>query len=159
MPEKQKTILNYTTDVEARRTASEILAILVDAGAQGVSLEFDKDKQPVAIVFSVEVNGRLAAFRLPSAWRGVHKILVNNTRIERKQRTEEQARRVAWRIVKDWIEAQLAIVQAQVAKMAEVFLPYMLDPRTNQSLYEEFESGILLGPGREETVEGEYEEK
>jgi hypothetical protein len=32
--------------------------------------------------------------------------------------------RVAWRIVKDWIEAQMAIVEAGQAEMAEVFLPY-----------------------------------
>jgi len=32
-----------------------------------------------------------------------------------KYRTREHAARVAWRICKDWIEAQLAIVDAEMA--------------------------------------------
>ena len=36
-----------------------------------------------------------------------------------------QAERVAWRVLKDWLEAQLALIEAGVADMAEVMLPYL----------------------------------
>lgn len=64
-------------------------------------------------------------FRLPARIEGVHKSLSNDRRVDRaKYRTREHAIRVAWRICKDWVEAQLAIVDAEMAEMVEVFLPY-----------------------------------
>jgi hypothetical protein len=36
-------------------------------------------------------------------------------KVPRSKCTEDQAQRVAWRIVKDWVEAQMAIVEAQLA--------------------------------------------
>ena len=38
----------------------------------------------------------------------------------------EQAQRVAWRILKDWIESQIALMESGMVCMEEVFLPYML---------------------------------
>ena len=37
--------------------------------------------------------------------------------------------------IKDWIEAQMAIVEAGLASVPEVFLPYSIT-RTNQTLFE-----------------------
>jgi len=53
---------------------------------------------------------------------------------------------VAWRIIKDWIEAQLAIVEAEMVEMAEVFLPYAVT-KSNKTLYQdviENKSDMLL---------------
>ena len=50
----------------------------------------------------------------------------------------EQARRVAWRILKDWVAAQLAIVEAEQAQMAEVFLPYAVESQTGQTMFQLF---------------------
>jgi hypothetical protein len=36
----------------------------------------------------------------------------------------EQATRVAWRILKDWIEAQLALIQTGMVSVEQVFLPF-----------------------------------
>ncbi len=140
-------ILNYTTKVDTKRTAAEIQETLVDAGVRGVMVEYDSDRQPTALTFQIEMQGRLVSFRLPSRWVGVYNILHDNRKIERRYRTEDQAKRVAWRIVKDWVEAQLAMVQAQTAEMPEVFLPYAVNPQTNRTLYDEFKSGNLLGSG------------
>jgi hypothetical protein len=43
-----------------------------------------------------------------------------------------RAGRVAWRILKDWVEAQLALVEAELVDVAEIMLPYMVtnDKRT-----------------------------
>ena len=53
---------------------------------------------------------------------------------------------MAWRIIKDWIEAQLAIVEAEMVEMAEVFLPYAVT-KSNKTLYQdviENKSDMLL---------------
>lgn len=60
----------------------------------------------------------------------------------------QQAERVAWRIIKDWIEAQMAIIEAQLASMDEVFFPYMLDSAGQKTLYEAYcERQLLIGDG------------
>lgn len=152
-------ILNYTTTIEARKTALEILGILADAGARAVNLEYGSDRQPAAITFQVEIQGRAMNFRLPSRWEGVYKVLKDDPKIKNSYRTEAQARRVAWRIIKDWVEAQLAIIQAGAAELAEVFLPYAVNPRTGQTMFEEFQGNLLAaGPEHGYDVEGNWRE-
>ncbi len=147
-------ILNYTTTISVQKTAGEIQEILARAGARTVVIEYGADRTPEAISFQVEMNGRLVSFRLPSQWHGVWKALLKSS-AERKYKTEQQARRVAWRIIKDWCEAQLAIIEAGAVEVAEVFMPYMINPQTNQTLFEDFKGGWLLGPG--DIVDGEVQ--
>ena len=60
-----------------------------------------------------------------------------------------QAERTAWRNVRDWIIAQMAIIEAGQVEMEEVFLPYLTD-RQGRTLYELYQSGQLaLGDGSE----------
>jgi hypothetical protein len=86
--------------------------------------------------------------KLPTDWRPVLRILENDRRIPRSKTTQEQALRVAWRIVKDWVEAQLAIIETQMVTTAQVFLPYATTA-TGQSLYEYIgqNTNLLLGGG------------
>ena len=48
--------------------------------------------------------------------------------------TVEHAERVAWRIVKDWLEAQLAMIEADLVGLDEVLLPFLMSG--GRSLYE-----------------------
>lgn len=63
-------------------------------------------------------------------------------KVERRHTSMQHATRVAWRIIKDWIEAQLAIVEAGMVDMAEVFLPYQLVNET-QTMYEVMQRRLL----------------
>lgn len=59
-----------------------------------------------------------------------------------------QAIRVAWRIIKDWVEAQMAIQATEMVKVEQIFLPYMVtaDGRT---LYQRMvDSRFLLTEGQ-----------
>jgi hypothetical protein len=64
--------------------------------------------------------------------------------VPRSKCTEAQAKRVAWRIVKDWVAAQMAIVDAQLADVAEVFLPYAIT-RTGLTVYQEAQKNGING--------------
>ena len=60
------------------------------------------------------------------------------------------ARRVGWRILKDWIEAQMALLETEMVEFDQVFLAYMVINKT-QNLYEYMlESGfqVALPPGQ-----------
>lgn len=116
-------ILNYTTSIAAEKTASEIQTKLVKASAKAVLSEYENCVLS-HLSFKVDtVHGEMA-FRLPANIDGVLKALVRDPKVERRLKTREQAARVAWRIVKDWVEAQLAIIEADMATLPQVFLPY-----------------------------------
>jgi hypothetical protein len=139
-------ILNYTTTIAVHKTAGEIQEILARAGASRVMIEYDNNRQPSGVSFVLDVEGSSLLFRLPSRWKGVY-LALNKANVERKFRTEDQARRVAWRIIKDWTEAQLAIIEAGQAEISEVFLPYLVNPKNDQTLFENFKANHLLQAG------------
>jgi hypothetical protein len=59
-----------------------------------------------------------------------------------------QAYRVAWRNILDWVQAQMALLEIGMAKMEEIFLPYMLDAQ-GRTLFERMEQrGFLLDSGK-----------
>lgn len=58
-----------------------------------------------------------------------------------------QAERIAWRNVKDWIAAQVALVEAEQATMDELFLPKLVG-KNDLTLYQTFQTGqLMLGDG------------
>lgn len=66
---------------------------------------------------------------------------------ERLKCDAEQAERIAWRNVKDWIAAQVALVETEQATMDELFFPKLVD-RNERTLYEAFQAGhLMLGEG------------
>ena len=123
-------LLNYTTTVDAAKTVGEIQRHLARRGARGVMVEYDAARRPSAVAFVVATAFGDRTFRLPANLAAVHKTLrmqATGRHIPPRLATEEQAARVGWRIVKDWVEAQMAIVESGMVTMDEVFLPYMLD--------------------------------
>jgi hypothetical protein len=140
-------ILNYTTKIDPLKTITEIQVILAKAGARTINIDFDDTGQPQAVSFMVNVMDNWLNFRLPSNHAGVWNVLSDDPAVPRAMKTEEQARRVAWRITKDWVAAQMAIIDARQAELAEVFLPYAVMP-TGKTLFQEMKSGnFLLGSG------------
>ena len=115
-------ILNYTTQISVDKTTSEIQAKLGKANAQAVMCEYANGVVS-HISFRMDTQHGVMTFRLPANSAGVLRAM-QKSKVPRSKCTKEQAARVAWRIVKDWVEAQLAIIEAEMATMAEVFLPY-----------------------------------
>jgi len=132
-------ILNYSTKISAEKTASEIQAILGRFGAQAVMMEFSEGVVS-AISFRLELNATLLSFRLPINSDGVQNVLKRNKDARSCFKTKEQSVRVAWRIIKVWVDAQLALVEASQAELAEVFLPYLQDA-TGTTIYSKLKSG------------------
>lgn len=116
-------ILNYTTSIEAEKTAMEIQSKLVRAKATAVLSEYNGSVLS-HISFKVNTAHGEMAFRLPANIDGVLAAMKRDKKVPRSQCTPAQASRVSWRIVKDWVEAQLAIIEAEMATLPQVFLPY-----------------------------------
>jgi hypothetical protein len=110
-------------------------------GASAVMTEYDPvDNFVTALSIKIKLNDQQMSFRLPTDWRPVYEILIKGKKVpwdqKRKAHFESewklQAVRTSWRIVKDWTEAQMALVETQMVTTAQVFLPYavMRDGRT-----------------------------
>lgn len=135
-------IKNYTTYVDVGRTIGEISHALASHGARSVQVDYDGKGQAEGIGFNFPVAMQMIHFRLPANVAGVREALQKNPASARSHRktvsSEEQARKVAWRILKDWVAAQMAIVEAGAAQLAEVFLPYAVQP-DGKTLFQAFE--------------------
>lgn len=144
-------LLNYTTKIDADKTAGEISKILRKIGASSVLTDYDPTGEfIIALSFKMrmEGDGREIAFRLPCDWQPVLAVMQADRKVARSQCTQEQAVRVSWRIVKDWVEAQAAIIETKMVSTAVVFLPYAI-VKGNLTLGEKMmnEPGFLLGDG------------
>lgn len=145
-------LLNFFTKVPVERTVAEVQALLASAGADEIMTRY-VDRRPAGVTFTLTVpGGTRQAFALPVDVDGVAQVI-------RKQRdggdltagggitramlgSREHAERVAWRIAKDWLAAQLALVAAAMVTFDQVMLPYLLVTR-DQTLYQRFvESGL-----------------
>lgn len=110
-------ILNYTTKIPASKTASEIQSILVKGKAQSVLTEYDTSGEPTHIAFRINTPQGTIHYRLPANADGVLRVLKRTKNVPRNSQNIEQARRVAWRIVKDWVAAQMAIIEAEIVSL------------------------------------------
>jgi hypothetical protein len=135
-------ILNYTTQIKYEKTIMEIQKVLVDRGATKIVTDYDNG-MPVGLTFGIEVEGKMLAFSLPANYSGVLRAMKRDKKVPKSKLTEEQALRVSWRIIKDWVEAQMAIVEADLANLDEVFLPYSIT-RNGNRLYDEVKGSNML---------------
>lgn len=141
-------LLNYTTQVDSFKTIGEISQLLAKAGASAVMHDYDDNGYIIALSFKIKLNDQAIAFKLPTDWRPVLRVLENQAGVPRKLQSQEQALRVAWRITLSWIAAQVAFIETMMVTTAQVFLPYAVT-NTGQSLYEYIgqNTNLLLGEG------------
>lgn len=136
-------ILNYTTKRSAEQSIAAIQKLLSIRGAHKIVTDYNEGIV-VAITFQMSVGERTMAFSLPCNAEGVLRAMERDhrkgVRVDSRYRNIKHAHSVGWRIVHDWIEAQMAIVDANLAEIAEVFLPYAVTSNGN-TLYNEVKGG------------------
>jgi hypothetical protein len=145
----KRLIKNYTTDIPVDRTIAEIQTILAQNGARGIALEYDEHGRIKDIFFKITLNSKELPFRLPAKAERVYQALWGERQDWEHTRYGEgwraQAERIAWRICKTWLEAQITLINLDQAKMEEVFLPYLILPG-DKTLFETMEHTQFLLP-------------
>lgn len=126
---------NYTSTVDAEVTIQRIEAALVRFGACHISKDYTEG-EVVGILFSLKVPEAPEPLhiRLPANVDLVAQVLKSSKKRPAgskfdvwHKRLAEQARRAAWRLMQDWIEVQLSLVEMKQAEAAQVFMPYFWD--------------------------------
>ena len=126
-------ILNYTTSIPSEKTIGEIQKCLVSHGAHKIVTDYENGL-PSAVTFVLVIQNSPVGFALPANYQGVLNAMKKDRKVPQRLCTDEQALRVSWRIVKDWVEAQMAIVDAKLCDVGEVFMPYAIT-RSGSTLY------------------------
>ena len=149
----KQTLFMETTGIDAGRSAAEIVGELVKAGATAVNTDYE-DGEIVGLRWVMKVRGVDQLFSMPVRVAPVEKLLLSRRKgfidAEARQRIHEQARRVAWRQLLRWTQAQMAMIQCGMAESGEVFFAYLQSPG-GASIFEVFaEQGLRMLPRGEE---------
>lgn len=132
---------NYTSTVPASRSISNIEHYLSKKGALNISKTF-KDEKVESIFFQIDLNGAPVPFKLPANIEACY----NALRRERKRppdkagekKLREQAERTAWKIISEWVEIQISLIEMEQAEFLEIFLPYVHNG--NKTYFEKLKS-------------------
>jgi len=125
-------IANYSTTVTAMKSIGEIQGILVAHGAKHILMDYDKG-EPTGMAFVAATPYGDMPFRLPARIDRVQAVL-EKQRV-RSEVSRDLASRVAWRILKDWVRAQMAILETEMVSIEQVFLSYAV-VKDDKTLYE-----------------------
>jgi hypothetical protein len=122
-------IKNYTSEQTPEKSIQLIQDRLRTKGAKSISMQYGNKGEVTAIVFTMEVRkGIVMAFELPAKVDACYKAMVAaRSRTFKEASLRKQAERTAWRIVFDWVDVQLALVELGQAEAGQVFMPYALD--------------------------------
>lgn len=142
---------NYKSNTP--NTFDRIQKCLVAHGAKKLLFEYDNQGRIIALSFALDLAGQEHGFTLPARVENVERIF-SNQKIDKwgykKDLTvadKDQAYRTAWANIRDWVEAQMALIETEQVKFEEVFLPYMQDG-TGKTLFERMQDDkfLLEGP-------------
>lgn len=131
-------IKNYTSN--SANTFNKIQKILTSHKAKQMFFEYDDNGKVKSLGFALDINGRLVGFKLPARVQAVKQIFEN----EGYRYKEDQPYKTAWANIKDWLDAQMALIDTNQVKLEEVFLPYAVN-KDGQTYFESIsEQGYLL---------------
>lgn len=139
-------VLNYTTTIASSKTIAEMQAMLAKAGAARIAVEYDNGAAAGMSFHLVTPHGE-RVFTLPVDVAAMQRLLTKQRKGNSRVKDDRaQAERVAWRVMKDWLAAQLALVETQMAALDQVMLPYLhVEPnRTLYAAYKERESVAMI---------------
>lgn len=114
---------------------------LARAGATKIMVDYESGK-PTAVTFAIETVAGTRGFRLPAAVDGTLRVFA----AQKIKADRAQAERTAWRNIRDWVLAQLALVESCDVAVDEVFFPYLTDGN-GRTLYQAYATGQLMLEG------------
>lgn len=136
-------IKNYTTRVSVGQSISEIQESLIKHGAIGFFIEYEEKTGRVkSLKFIIKFNDVKIPYQLPVDWRKFQRVL-REQKVPRAN-DEDYCYRVAWRNIRDWVLAQMALFETEMVDLPQVFLPYAMN-NEGKTIYELVQNqGFLL---------------
>ena len=139
----RKNIKNYSSLAPVEKTVIQIQQILGRAGARRLMFDYDPHGDVEAVAFIIKTSRGEIPVRLPARVDQVAQVMYG-THQSLSEVQQAQAKRTAWKNIQDWIDAQVALIESEMVRLEEIFLPYMVTPQGN-TFFEAMEhKGFLL---------------
>jgi len=140
-------VKNYTTTISVDKTILEIEILLTKYGAKKILKEYDDNQNITFLTFMIKHNTGFIPIRLPSEPEKIIVMLnekVDAGEIPKKFRNDkEQASRIMWRIILDWIDSQMTMVEIGMKSLLQIFLADVCAVGSDQSFFKKFTDGEI----------------
>lgn len=140
-------IKNRTSQVPVNRSIMHIEDCLVNHGAKNIIKTYENGKIE-ALCFSMMIDGKEIPFKLPAyveACATTLRAAVKKPTTGTLERIADQAERTAWKIMSDWVDVQMTLIELQKVEFLRIFMPFIYLPKQKTTLYDHFmEKKILL---------------
>lgn len=138
---KDMGLKNTSTQSPVANMLNEIQKALIRVGATGMQYKFGDAGKIVGLAFGLSIQGNDIGFVLPIRIDKVKAVLKkdNNKRWD----DDDYVYRVAWACMRDWVVAQMAMLETEQVDPLQAFLSYAQD-KSGMTVYEKITSGNLL---------------
>ena len=145
-------IKNYTSTVDASRSMAKIEELLVEIGATNINKQYtNKICTGITFLLFDQQLQQTIPFHLKAQVEECFAILwkdVKRPRPDTRATLQIQANKTAWKILSDWTEIQCSMILLGQAKPLQMFLPFMYDMKTSETLFDKIANGKMkLLPG------------
>ena len=132
-------------------TFQKIQDVLALHGASKIMFDYDNGIA-TCISFQIIIDNNPVSFRLPALIENVTQIMYGGRFRGRKKNgnilvitdsQREQAFKTGWANIRDWIDAQMALIETKQVQLFQVFLPYAVTS-TGETIYEKVASNPNL---------------
>lgn len=140
-------IKNYTSTIEASRSMAKIEELLVEIGATNINKQYtNKICTGITFLLYDQQLQQTIPFHLKAQVEECFFILwkdVKRPRPDTRATLQAQANKTAWKILSDWTEIQCSMILLGQAKPLQMFLPFMYDMKTSETLFDKVSTGQI----------------
>lgn len=138
------TLFMETTKKSPEQTISEIQILLSKFGIGQMQMRFDPNGNIESVYFTIKVADKEMPYKLPANHEALMELAKKGETKYLKAGDENQARRVAWRQIYKWMEAQIAIVRTNQTTIHQALLGYMMIDK-DQTIFDKLVSTKFEG--------------
>lgn len=152
----RKGIRNYTSDQSVSKSTQIIQDILVGHKAKQIMYEYGQNGNVTGLGFVIDTAKGTIPIKLPARIEKVEAIFLkakkdaNPYSYRSRELTpvqKQQTINTAWKNLADWVDMQMTMLDLDLVKMEEIFLPYMTNNK-GQTFFEVMENkGFQLESG------------
>lgn len=136
---------NYTTVVTAEKSIQSIEKMLVDFGCKNIMKEYSGSMRVLSISFIADVEGQRLPFKLPAQVKECYIWLKKMKPKATEKSLLDQAERITWKILSDWLHIQLSMLETKQADKLQLLLPYLQNSNNTKSFYEKLKENKFKG--------------
>jgi len=140
---------NYESKSAMPNIFAAIEKTLSTHGAKQIIRDYDDQGKIISISFLINTKKGPLGIKLPARFDRVEQIFKEQD-IRYKP---DQPYRTAWATLRDWVDAQMALVDWEMVKPEEVFLPYAVTP-SGETYFEYIQNrGFLIEADSEKEID------